>query len=131
MGADEILTTHIELCEDTYQILSEENNLLRKSKTDFGEDFISRKTELLNRLDSSLEDLKRLNANPEVKSERTSSLISKAQQRLMQILLLDRENERLLNTHQGNTKKRVDSATVKHDSMKRIQRAYEEYDSEN
>ena len=128
MSADEVLTAHLELCEDTYQILSEESNLLRRKNTALGEEFISRKTDLLKRLDHSLQALKELNANPLVKSEQTDSLIKKAQQKLMQILLLDRENERLLNTHQEDSKERVETGTLKDQSMKRIQRAYEEYD---
>ena len=128
MSADEILTTHLELCEDTYQILSEENNILRREGASFGEEFISRKTDLLKRLDSSLQALKGLNANPQAKSEQTNSLIKKAQQHLMKILLLDRENERLLNTHKDNSKVRLDTVAMKDQSMKRIQRAYEKYD---
>ena len=129
MSADEILETHIALCDETYQILSEEKNLLRQKYVDFGEDFISRKTNLLERLGSSLEDLKGLNANPQPKSENTKSLINKAQQRLMQILLLDKENERLLTAYQEDTKDRVDVAAVKSNSMDRIQRAYDQYNN--
>jgi len=128
MSADETLTAHLELCEDTYQILSEENNLLRRKRIGLGEDFISRKKELLIRLDNSLEALKGLNANPQPKSEHTNSLIKKGQQQLMKILLLDRENERLLNAHQGDSKERLDAVSIKDQSMKRIQRAYEKYD---
>ena len=129
MSADEILTAHLELCEDTYQILSEENHLLQRKDVGFGEDFISRKTDLLKRLDSSLQALKNLNANPMTKSEHTNSLIKKGQQKLMKILLLDRENERLLNTHKGDSKERLQKVSLKDQSMKRIQKAYEKYDN--
>jgi len=95
MSIDEILSEHLQLCEETYQTLSEENNLL-KEEGRLDDAFIERKQELLRKLDISLASLKNLNTNPQVKTQQTDQLIDKAQKRLMQIFLLDRQNERLL-----------------------------------
>lgn len=98
MNTDDILSEHLELCEATYLLISEENQSL-KSEGRLSRDFIERKQEHLTRLDRSLEALKRLNSAPYGKTQETNKLIDRAQKRLMQIFLLDRENERLLKSH--------------------------------
>jgi len=98
MNTDDILIEHLNLCEETYQLISEENRSL-KSEGRLSYGFLERKREHLTRLDRSLEALKRLNSIPMAKTSETNKLIDKAQKRLMQIFLIDRENERLLNSH--------------------------------
>ena len=78
-------------------------------------------------MDASLAELKKVNAQPMSKSEQTDDLIKKAQQRLMQIFLLDRENERLLASHKGSAEAQANLASIKSESRSRLQKAYEEY----
>ena len=61
-----------------------------------GQEFLDRKRNTLQRIDSSLAGLKELNAEGPVRGERSSRLIKSAQNKLMKIFLLDRENEQML-----------------------------------
>lgn len=92
MDAQEVLTEHLALCERVYELLGEENRQL-KSTGRLTNELLARKQALLDQLDHSLSALKAL---PSGKSAATAPLIDKAQRRLMQIFLLDRDNERLL-----------------------------------
>lgn len=107
MNIDDILTEHLQLCEDTYALLSEENHAL-KHKGGLDADFLERKSEHMRLLDQSLAALKGLQSSPQAKSADTNKIIDKAQKRLMQIFLLDRENERLLNKFSRTSGKKSD-----------------------
>lgn len=87
------LNEHLALCEETYHLLLEENRLLKQTGQPPDDAFLSRKQQLLPRLDHSNRAITK--ADPtEARHFRQS--IGKAQEVVMKTLLLDRENEQLL-----------------------------------
>lgn len=95
MGS-EIVDRHLELCDDLLEILNEENRMLRKKEPGVDEALIEEKRKCLPRLDESLLRLKQLHEeSPELMPALRDKLVS-AQNKIMRILLLDRENEQLL-----------------------------------
>lgn len=86
------LGEHLALCEQTYHLLLEENRLLKQTGQPPNDAFLSRKQDLLPRLDHSNQAIAK--ADPtEARYFRQS--IGKAQEVVMKTLLLDRENEQL------------------------------------
>jgi flagellar biosynthesis/type III secretory pathway chaperone len=95
MGS-EVVDKHLELCDDLLQILNEENRMLRHQPSGVDDDLLEQKRSYLPRLDESLAQLKQLHAEtPEIIPAVREKLVS-AQNKIMRILLLDRENEQLL-----------------------------------
>jgi hypothetical protein len=93
---DDVIQAHLDLCEKVYNLLVEENRILKTTESPPPADFLSKKEELLPQLDESLSRLKIL--KPELLSPfgTTRDLIKKAQNKLLKILYLDKENEELL-----------------------------------
>jgi flagellar biosynthesis/type III secretory pathway chaperone len=92
----EVVDRHLELCDDLLALLQEENRALRQEKGEVGEDLLEAKRTMLPRLDDSLAALKRLHAeSPELMPALRDKLTA-AQNKIMRILLVDRENEQLL-----------------------------------
>lgn len=60
------------------------------------EELLSKKQSFLPRLDASLEQLRKINESAAAMSKADRASVKEARSRLMQILMLDRENERLL-----------------------------------
>ena len=91
-----ILDEHAALCEQTWQLILEENRLLKTCGQPPDQSFLDRKRRLVTRLDASLSALRE--QGPKAKSEipMCRSLMEKAQQIILKTLLLDRENEQLL-----------------------------------
>jgi hypothetical protein len=96
MTLSETLQRHLLLCEQIHQLLLEENRLLQTTRMPPPEDFLQRKRELLPRLDAAKAALTQAKANhgKEVASE--ASTIDRLQKKMLSLLLLDRENEKLL-----------------------------------
>ena len=87
---------HLELCDELLQILNEENRALRQQGGVISDELLEQKRSYLPRLDESLAELKRLQLeSPEILPAVKEKLTS-AQNKIMRILLLDRENEQLL-----------------------------------
>ena len=87
---------HLRLCEDILAILSEENRMLRRKPAEVEDELLAQKRELLPKLDASLAGLKTLHEqSPEILPAIQEKLKT-AQNKIMRILLLDRENEQLL-----------------------------------
>lgn len=95
-SALEVLRTHLELCSELHALLLEENKVVRVSGTPPPEALLARKRDFLPRLDASLERLRQLNATRTRFSAEEESAVQEGRKRLMQLLMLDRENERLL-----------------------------------
>lgn len=93
---EEVVRGHMALCDDVLAILLEENRILRSSGAPPLEDFLSRKRALLPRLDQSLEKLRAIRESGMPVSEPLRRTIESAQNKLMKIFMLDRENEQLL-----------------------------------
>jgi hypothetical protein len=91
-----ILRDHLELCSELHALLLEENRVLRTTGAAPTEDMLARKREFLPKLDASLEKLRAINAGGASLTREASSAVQEGRNRLMQVLMLDRENERLL-----------------------------------
>lgn len=96
MIAENTLEEHMDACEATYQLMLDENRLLKTTATPPGDDFLGQKRIVLGQLDKALAMLRSLaNPLPDL-SARGREAIVKTQQIVMKALLLDRENEQLL-----------------------------------
>ena len=91
-----VLTNHLKLCEEVHVLLLRENTWLKKERKIPEMSFLNEKKEILNRLNLSLIELKKL--KPEFFSpfDNTKKLVSDSHSKLLQIFYLDRENEDLL-----------------------------------
>ena len=79
-----------------HAFLIKENTILQEKGNTFDQDFIETKKSLLARLNESLKGLKQINEEPPVEGIKRRELIKAAQNKMMKILLLDRENEQLM-----------------------------------
>lgn len=92
----DILRAHVAICGELHALFLEENRVLRTTQATPPEELLERKREFLPRLDESLEQLRRINEdNPRFTAEE-QALVQEGRKKLMQLLMLDRENERLL-----------------------------------
>jgi len=91
-----ILQEHLALCAELHALLLEENRAMRTTGAAPAEELLARKREFLPRLDASLEKLRAINAGAVTLSREESAAVQEGRNRLMQVLMLDRENERLL-----------------------------------
>ena len=96
MDLQTILDDHTTLCEQTWQLILEENRLLKTSGQPPDEDFFDRKRQLVSRLDASLTALRDQGPGAGGSVPGCRTLMEKAQQIILKTLLLDRENEQLL-----------------------------------
>jgi hypothetical protein len=89
------LDLHQQLCDEVYQCVLEENRTLSVDPLKPYPDLIERKRSLLKRLDENLETLRSL---PSVSARDAAALaqLDRARSRILQILQLDKENERLM-----------------------------------
>jgi hypothetical protein len=95
MNQWETLRLHQELCDEVYQCVLEENRSLCLDATKPYPDLVEKKRQLLARLDKNLESLRSLPAVSSRDAEALSQL-DKARSRILQILQMDKENERLM-----------------------------------
>jgi hypothetical protein len=95
MNQWDTLRLHQELCDEVYQCVLEENRSLSLDGMKPYPDLIEKKRLLLARLDKNLESLRTL---PAVSSRDADALaqLDKARSRILQILQMDKENERLM-----------------------------------
>jgi hypothetical protein len=91
-----ILREHLEICAELHALLLEENRVMRTTGSPPTEDMLTRKREFLPRLDASLEKLRAINSAGAALTREESAAVQEGRNRLMQVLMLDRENERLL-----------------------------------
>lgn len=92
----DILNTHLDLLAEVHALFLEEGALLRASGGRLDEDFLERKRGYLSRLDTSLSSLRTLGGSGARLDPESAARVKDARNRLLQILMLDRENERLL-----------------------------------
>jgi hypothetical protein len=92
----DILKQHLVLCQDVYQLLLEENTWLKVQKKVPEMQFLEKKKVIVQRLEGSLSNLKKL--KPEFFSpfDDSKKLVGESHSKLLQIFYLDRENEDLL-----------------------------------
>ena len=93
---EDVIRSHIDLCDEVMAVVMEENRILRSTGAAPQEDFIARKRTLLPRLDESLERLRIVRESEVQLGEGARKSIEVAQNKLMKIFMIDRENEQLL-----------------------------------
>lgn len=79
------------LCDRIFEVLVQENSLLKKGNPPTS-NILDSKKNLLSELDPIVEKLKAINAI----SERDADITDKIKQKLMKIFIIDKENEKLL-----------------------------------
>jgi len=94
--SQKVLQRHLELLSELHDLFLEESAVLRASGLPPDEAFLERKKGYLSRLDESLGQLKRLGGSEARLDPADRSTVKDARNRLLQILMLDRENERML-----------------------------------
>lgn len=96
MDPREIISSHLALCDEVYQLLLEENTWLKTEKTAPTMDFLNRKKAILPKLDESLVLFKKLKPELFDPFDDTKQLVKDSHSKLLQIFYVDRENEDLL-----------------------------------
>jgi hypothetical protein len=91
-----ILSAHLIICSELHSLLLEESQMLRSTGSPPDEGFLERKRVFLPRLDDSLEKLRQLNETKPQFSREEIEMVEEGRKKLLQIMMLDRENERLL-----------------------------------
>ena len=92
----EVLERHRQICDDLYQLSLEENKYLLEQKRTFGAELLQRRQALLDQLTGNLEALKQAIAPAAGEARPLADLKEKVRQRILQIIHLDRENEKLI-----------------------------------
>jgi len=94
--AERILKEHIRLCSDMHELFIEEGRIMRSTGLPPDEAFLKRKETFLPILEKGLQLLKRINDDPNSFPRGLESLVEEARSKVMKLMMLDRENERLL-----------------------------------
>jgi len=92
----DVVNRHLKLCDDILGVLSEENRMLRRQPAVIEDELLNQKRDLLPQLDESLAALKALHEESPELLPAVKEKLKSAQNKIMRILLLDRENEQLL-----------------------------------
>ena len=92
----EILDRHLELLSGLHALFLEEGALLRSTGGVPDEAFLERKRAYLDRLDQSLAALRSIGGAGARLNAQESDRVREARKRMLQVLILDRENERML-----------------------------------
>ncbi len=94
--AEAILREHVRLCSDLHELFIEEGRIMRATGASPDEAFLERKASFLPVLGKGLELLQRINEEPEAFPRHLEPLIKDCRAKIMKLMMLDRENERLL-----------------------------------
>lgn len=95
-GMREVLERHQRICDDLYQLALDENQFLLDKKRPFGTDLLERRQALLDQLTNNLEALRQALAPRPAEAREVAELKEKVRQRILQIIHLDRDNEKLI-----------------------------------
>jgi hypothetical protein len=96
MTLAETLQQHASLCDEIHALLLEENRILQTTKAAPCEAFLERKRDLLPRLDAAKIALLSGTTRSRDGARANAEIIERLQKKTLTILLLDRENEKLL-----------------------------------
>ena len=94
--AREILDSHLKLLAEIHALFLEESAILRATGGLPDEGFLKRKQGFLSRLDQSLVLLKSIGGASARLDPESAARVKEARKRMLQILMLDRENERMI-----------------------------------
>ena len=92
----EVLERHRQICDDLYQLALEENQFLQENKRPYGADLLDRRQVLLDRLTNNLGALKQALAPAPGEAKDLGELRERVRARILQIIHLDRETEKLI-----------------------------------
>jgi len=124
MVTENTLQEHMAACELTYQLMLDENRLLKTTGTAPGDDFLGQKRAALKQLDEALAMLRALRDPLPNWTPQDRAAIQKTQQIVLKALLLDRENEQLL--RKCVVTARVEAPQVR-PTLDQIQRLYRKH----
>ncbi len=93
---ERILKEHIRLCSDMHELFIEEGRIMRTTGSPPDEAFLKKKGDFLPVLEKGLEFLKSINDDPNSFPRGLQPLVEEARSQVMKLLMIDRENERLL-----------------------------------
>lgn len=93
---EEIFRKYFDLTEKTYDLLLEENKILKTVGDKFDDTMLDRKKELLDELRVSVKEIKVLGREGPIEGIRSRELMEKTEKKMMKIFLLDRENQQLM-----------------------------------
>lgn len=91
-----ILREHVRLCSDLHELFIEEGQLMRTTGEPPNEAFLEKKKTFVGVLDKGLELLRMINESGEPVSPILSPLVKECRDKIMKLMIVDRENERLL-----------------------------------
>lgn len=91
-----ILREHVRLCSDLHKLFIEEGQLMRSTGEPPNEEFLEKKKKFVGVLDKGLELLRMINESGEPVSPILSPLVKECRDKIMKLMIVDRENERLL-----------------------------------
>ena len=94
--AEAVLKEHLRLCADLHELFLEEGKIMRSTGVAPDEAFLKKKETFLPVLGKGLELLQKINETPEDFPRGLSSLVKECRSQIMKLMMLDRENERLL-----------------------------------
>ncbi len=91
-----ILREHVRLCSDLHDLFIEEGQLMRSTGEPPSEEFLEKKKKFVDVLDKGLELLRMINESGEPVPPILSPLVKECRDKIMKLMIVDRENERLL-----------------------------------
>lgn len=91
-----ILREHVRLCSDLHDLFIEEGQLMRSTGAAPSEEFLDKKKGFVSILDKGLELLKEINESSEPIPRGLEPLVKECRDKIMKLMMVDRENERLL-----------------------------------
>lgn len=94
--AEAILREHVRLCSDLHELFIEEGKIMRATGAPPDEEFLQKKEGFLPVLGKGLELLRVINEQPDEFSSSLRPLVKECRDKIMKLMMLDRENERLL-----------------------------------
>lgn len=122
---EESLRKHLELCESCYALLQQENSFLKHEKKTTSPELLERKKILLANLDRSNNQLRHINEQGPPLSQTQKKLAQDAQNKIMKIFLIDRENEQLLLKYSMTQKVAPSTSTPSPTNPSQVKNAYQ------
>jgi hypothetical protein len=120
---NDAIRQHQLLCDEIHQCVLDENRFLRQHQRAPDATFLTRKRQLLERLDTSLAGLRTIPA-ASVRDPEQRDALENTRARILQILQLDKENEQLLLRVSLNTGRTPATAAGATASVAMLQKIY-------